>query len=77
MRCVICDQEETRPGKTTVTLERGDATLVFRGVPAEVCPNCGEAYVQEETSSQLLDLAEAAVRAGVRVDVREFTAVPA
>ncbi|HYP42225.1 MAG TPA: type II toxin-antitoxin system MqsA family antitoxin, partial [Chloroflexia bacterium] len=41
MRCVICKQAETRPGQVTVTLERDEMTLVIKGVPARVCPNCG------------------------------------
>jgi len=72
MRCVICKQSETRPGKATVTLERDGATLVVKGVPAEVCPNCGEEYVDEETTARLLQTAEEAARAGVQVDIREY-----
>jgi len=34
MRCVICKQAETQPGKATVTLERDGLTLVVKGVPA-------------------------------------------
>lgn len=75
MKCVICKQAETRPGKATVTLEREGVTLVVRGVPARVCPNCGEEYVDEKTTARLLRTAEEAARAGVQVDVREFVAV--
>lgn len=74
MNCVICTGGGTQPGKTTITLERGAATLVFKGVPAQVCENCGEAYVGQETTEKLLRLAEEAVRAGVQVDIREFIA---
>jgi YgiT-type zinc finger domain-containing protein len=72
VKCVICKHGETQPGKTTVTLEREGMTLVFKGVPAEVCANCGEAYVGEKVSSQLLRVAEDAARSGVQVDVREY-----
>lgn len=74
MKCVICKHGETRPGKTTVTLERGGATIVVKGVPAWICDNCGEAYVDEKTTRQLLGTAEEALRAGIQVDVREFAA---
>jgi YgiT-type zinc finger domain-containing protein len=74
MKCVICKQGETRPGTVTVTLERGTMTLVFKNVPAQVCANCGEAYVDEEITAQLLEAAEAAVKAGVQVEVRTFVA---
>ncbi len=74
MKCVICKHGETQPGKTTVTIERGGATLVVKGVPARICDNCGEAYVDEEISRQLPDIAKEALRAGVQVDIREFAA---
>jgi YgiT-type zinc finger domain-containing protein len=73
MKCVICKHGETRPGKTTVTLERGGSTLVIKGVPARICDNCGEAYVDEEITRQLLATTEEALRVGVQVDVREFS----
>jgi YgiT-type zinc finger domain-containing protein len=72
MKCVICRGGETRPGRTVVTLERETMTLVFKAVPAEVCANCGEAYVAEEVSRQILAAAEQAACSGVQVDVREF-----
>jgi YgiT-type zinc finger domain-containing protein len=70
IKCVICRHGEIRPDETTVTLERDGVLLVFRKVPAQVCANCGEAYVSEEVTAQLLETAEEAVRAGVQVDVR-------
>jgi len=74
MKCVICKQGQTQPGYVTVTLERNETILVFRHLPAQVCKNCGEAYVDEATSEQLLIAAEVAVRSGVQVEVRTFEA---
>jgi YgiT-type zinc finger domain-containing protein len=72
MKCVICKQGETLLGTATVPLERDGTTLVFKNVPAQVCENCGEAYVDEETTEQMLIAAEAAVSAGVKVQVRDY-----
>ncbi|HOC30754.1 MAG TPA: type II toxin-antitoxin system MqsA family antitoxin, partial [Armatimonadota bacterium] len=58
MKCIVCRQDRTEPGETTVTLERDDLTMVVRGVPARVCPNCGEAYVDDLVASGLLLMAE-------------------
>jgi len=55
-------------------LDRGEATLVFRGVPAQVCENCGEQYVDEQTTARLLSQAETAIRGGVQVEVRNYLA---
>ena len=67
MACVACRQGGTRPGKTTVVLQRDGATVVINDVPALVCENCGEEYVDEQA-------AEASARAGVRVEIRDFVA---
>ena len=74
MKCLICREGETRPGTTAVTLEREQATLVVKGVPARVCDTCGEEYVEEEAVSRLLAAVEEAARAGVQVDVRAYVA---
>lgn len=73
MRCPICRTGDTQPGTATVTLEREGLTLVVRGVPARVCGNCGEEYVDEVETERIMTVAEDALRAGVKVDVREFT----
>jgi len=74
MKCVICKHGETRRAITTVTLTRDTTTVVIKGVPADVCDNCGEEYVDEATTARLLRIVEEAARAGVEVDVREYIA---
>ena len=74
MKCVVCKQADVRPGHTTVTLERDGLTLVVKNVPAQVCPNCGEAYVDEAVTSRLLRDAEDTARAGAEVDIRQYMA---
>lgn len=74
MTCMICKNGERRPGTATVMLEREGATVVIKGVPAHVCKNCGEEYVDEGITARLLKTAEEAVRAGVQVDVRTYEA---
>ncbi len=74
MKCVICKQAEVQRGWATVTLERDGLTLVLKRVPAKVCPNCGEEYIDDAVSTQLLESAESLARAGAQVDVREYVA---
>jgi len=74
MTCTNCKQDKTVPGLATVTLERGRVTVVFKAVPAQVCENCGEQYIDEQTTAKLLSQAEEAVRAGVEVEVRAYAA---
>ena len=74
MQCVICKKGTTQKGITTVTLEREGTTLVFKGVPSEICVNCGESYLDAKTSSALLAKAESAAQEGIELGVREFKA---
>ncbi len=74
MRCGICGHRGRRRGTTTIPLERGEFLLVMRDVPAEICENCGEAYVDEKTTSRLLAEANALAAAGVKMEVRSFAA---
>jgi YgiT-type zinc finger domain-containing protein len=74
MKCVICKEGETRLGRATVTLTRAEMTLVVKNIPAQVCANCGEEYVDEDVAAELLRAAEEASKAGVQVDVRQYRA---
>lgn len=64
MICLICRQAETVGGLTTVRFERGEMRLVVNNVPAQVCPGCGEAYVEEDVAVQLLREADLMSAAG-------------
>ena len=74
MKCVICKQGQTNKGSATITLERGHTTVVIRDVPAEVCENCGEYYLNEEVTDKIQKLAELAVQHGVEVEVLCYAA---
>ena len=74
LNCFICKQGETRPGEVTVTLQRGESTIIFKSVSAEICENCGEYYLSEAVTSQLLTRAEEAVKSGAEVEILRFAA---
>lgn len=75
MQCIICKNGETRDGFTTVTLEKDGATLIFKNVPALVCDNCGEKYLSQSVSKELLLKASEIVKSGVEVDIRDYQKV--
>jgi YgiT-type zinc finger domain-containing protein len=74
MKCGICGHDGTRVGTTTVTLEKNGTTVVIKDVPAEICENCGERYMSEQVTGQLLRQAKAAVEAGIELEVRSYAA---
>jgi len=72
MKCMICKHGETKQGTTTVTLEKDGSTIVFKEVPAQICDNCGEKYIDEATTKELLNKARSIVKSGVEVDIRKY-----
>lgn len=74
MRCVICKHGETKPGLVTVTLERDECIVVMKKVPAEVCDNCGEYYLSDAITGQVLERAEVAVNNGAEVEIIKYAA---
>jgi YgiT-type zinc finger domain-containing protein len=74
MKCLTCRQGETRPGTVTVTLTRGETTVIIKDVPAEVCENCGEYYLDESTSERVLAVAEKAVADHAEVEIVRYAA---
>jgi len=74
MKCVICKKGQTKIGTATVTLDKDGAILVFKGVPARVCANCGEEYVDENIAASLLQSAAEAAQSEIQVEVRQYIA---
>jgi len=72
MKCVVCKSGETRKGTTTVTFEREGLTLVMKEVPADICMNCGEDYVDESVTREIMALADKMSQSGALVDVRRY-----
>jgi len=72
MKCMICKHGETKQGTTTVTLEKGGSTIVFKEVPAYICDNCGEKYIDNSVTKDLLKKAREIVETGVEVDIRKY-----
>lgn len=74
MKCVICKHGETKPGLVTVTLSRDESIVVIKKVPAEVCNNCGEYYLNDDITEQVLQRAELAVTNGAEVEIIRYAA---
>lgn len=74
MKCAICKNGETYSGTTTVTMTRGEAIIVVKNVPAEICDNCGEYYLDDAISAKILSMAEEAIKQNHEVEVIQFAA---
>ncbi len=74
MTCVLCKNGATRRGTVTVTLERGKTVVVVRDVPADVCENCGEYYLDSPVAQEVYQRAEAAVARNAEVEILRYAA---
>ncbi|MCK9988648.1 MAG: hypothetical protein AzoDbin1_05120 [Azoarcus sp.] len=65
MNCIICRQAEPVHGLTSIIFERDEFKLAINHIPAQVCPACGEAYLNEEVAAQVLSQAEQMAQEGL------------
>jgi YgiT-type zinc finger domain-containing protein len=76
MICLICRQAEIVDRLTAVNFQRGKMQMLVEHVPARVCPNCGEAYLGEEVTLQLLQSMEKMYRTGTPESRIEYNSLP-
>jgi YgiT-type zinc finger domain-containing protein len=57
MKCLACKHNRFKKGTIVLPIERGNAILLITGIPARVCENCGETYLDEEIAQEVQDLA--------------------
>ena len=74
MKCAICRHGQTTDGFSTVVLERGKTTLVYKKVPAQICENCGEEFISSSVNKVLLDQAEREFNRGIEIELLDFAA---
>lgn len=72
MNCVICKHGKTSSGQATVTLERGGTVVVIKDVPADVCDDCGEFYLDEATTERVMKIGDEAILHHAEVEVRKY-----
>jgi YgiT-type zinc finger domain-containing protein len=73
MICLICRQSQLVPGFTTVKLDHEEINLTVRGVPAGLCPNCGDAYLDEKVATRLLQIMKRSIESGEPMEFLEYS----
>jgi YgiT-type zinc finger domain-containing protein len=66
MRCVECKVGETIAGTTSITYTREGSKLqvLVSGIPADICPNCNEAYLSEDVAQEIFELVDGILELG-------------
>ena len=77
MKCLKCYEGELQMGVTSLTYSREGSVIQVQvdGVPAEICPICGEAYLSEAVAQQIFDIVDPLLTIGQRM--REGMILPA
>jgi YgiT-type zinc finger domain-containing protein len=72
MTCVICKTGACKPGKTHFSTFVKDAIVVVKNVEAQICDNCGEAYYDSATASQIQSEVQKAYKSTEKVEVMKM-----
>jgi YgiT-type zinc finger domain-containing protein len=70
-RCPLCGGRTT-DGTTTFTADLGFGVVVVRHVPADVCEQCGEEWLNDEVAEQLERIVSEAREKQAVVEVTEW-----
>jgi len=70
-QCPIC-VGKLEPGKTVYTLDLGDGLLVVKQVPARICDQCGEQWIDDRTAEHLERLVGATRQRKTELEVLVF-----
>ncbi len=57
-----------------MTLERDECIIVLKKVPAEICDSCGEYYLSDAVTEQVLKKAESAINNGAELEIIRYAA---
>lgn len=70
--CPLCGGKK-KTGKTIFTVSLGEGVLVVRDVPALVCGQCGEEWIEDKTASRLEKFVDEAYKKHLQVEVTAFS----
>lgn len=66
--CPLCGGVRVA-GRIMFSADLGDSVIVIRGVPATVCEQCGEEWIDDATAADLELRSDAARKRGAQVEV--------
>jgi YgiT-type zinc finger domain-containing protein len=66
IQCIKCLEGEPEVGVTSLVYERKGSAIQVKveGIPAEICPACGEVYLSEAVAQQIYDLVSPLLEVG-------------
>ncbi len=71
--CPLCGGQK-RKGKTIFSLDSGRGIVVVRGVPAKICKQCGEEWIDSKPAARVERLIQPLRQKTAPVEVLSFAA---
>jgi YgiT-type zinc finger domain-containing protein len=71
--CPLCGGRLVPNQRATIPFVLGKVVVVVKDVPAEVCRNCGEAYLAGIVTDRLLNLLERFAHLPIEVSVTSYS----
>jgi YgiT-type zinc finger domain-containing protein len=67
MKCPVCEDKMIK-GKTTITLDKGiNETIVIKQVPGMICKQCGETFIDIQTTRHVEKLVKSVQKSGLKM----------
>ncbi len=73
MECLMCKNGTTVKGLVNVPIVRDDKIIFFKKIPAEICDNCGEYYLDSTIANEIYEKANERMNEGVEMEVTQYT----
>lgn len=73
-RCPICGGDK-KAGQTIYSVDLGFGVVVVRNVPAMVCSQCGEEWINAVTAQKLAKMVDMAKKNKLQIEMVEFAEV--
>ncbi len=78
MNCVICKNGTTAEDFVNVPIVREAKIIFIKNVPAQICNNCGEYYIDADVAKEIYNIAdffnkaEERMNQGVEMEVTQY-----
>lgn len=73
MKCVIYKNGTTENGLVNVPIVRKDKIIFIKNIPAQICNNCGEYYIDTIVAKEIYDKASERMNQGVEMEVTQYS----
>ena len=78
MKCLKCHKGDLQIGVTNLTYSRKGSAIQVQvdGIPAEICPVCGEAYLSDAIAQQIFEIVDPLLTMGQRMKKERILPAP-